>query len=239
MFRRLFALRTHKGSLLPCMPLLAGLAAPLLAQSDYATPYAFNAFAGSGIAGYADATGTAAQFDRPYGLALDSSGTLYVADRGNQIIRKVTAAGVVTTVAGTVGISGSTDATGTAAQFSQPGGLTVGSGGDIYVADTGNQLIRKIGTGGVVTTLAGAAGTAGSTNGTGTTAEFSQPYGIVIDSSGNLFVTELGSSTIREVTQAGVVTLFAGTAGSAGSTDGAGTVAVSITLIGTVGGSEA
>ena len=212
--------------LLRAPPRTAGLTAPLLAQSDYAKPYAFSAFAGSGLGGSADGTGTSAQLYRPYGIALDSSGTLYVADRGNQTIRKITSAGVVTTLAGTAGASGSADGTGTAAQFNQPGGVAVGSGGDLYVTDTGNSIIRKVTSAGVVTTLAGTQGTSGSTDGTGTAASFNQPFGIAVDGSGNLYVAELGNNTIRKVTQAGVVTTLAGGAATAGSTDGTGTAAL-------------
>ena len=214
-----------------------GLGAHLSAQSDYATPYTFSFYAGTpGSAGSADGTGADASFNQPYGIALDSSGNLYVADRQNDTIRKVALGGVVTTIAGKAGSAGSQDGTGTGtvnssgtitneAQFRLPCGLTTGSGGDIYVSDTINNTIRKIASGGVVTTLVGAAGEAGSTNGTGRGGLFNQPYGIAIDSAGNLYVAELGNSDIRKVTQAGVVTTLAGTAGGAGSVDATGTAA--------------
>jgi len=203
--------------------MLMGLGTPLLAQSDYATPYTFNFLAGkASSAGSADGTGTAAQFNQPYGLALDSSGNLYVADKNNDEIRMISTGGAVTTLVGTAGSPGTTDATGTAAQFSQPVGVAVASGGDIYVADSINNTIRKITSGGVVTTFAGTAGTAGSTNATGTAALFNQPYGVAVDGSGNVYVAELGNDTIRMITSAGVVTTLAGTPGSAGSANGTG-----------------
>jgi len=203
-----------------------GPGTPLAAQSDYATPYSFSFLAGSaGSAGSADGTGAAALFKDPYGLALDSSGNLYVADKANDTIRMVTASGVVTTLAGTAGTFGTMDGTGAAAQFNQPVGLAVASGGVIYVADSSNHTIRKIASGGVVTTLAGAPGRAGYVDATGLSAEFNQPYGIAIGGSGNLYVTELGNNTIRMVTPGGVVTTVAGTSGSPGSVDGTGTSA--------------
>jgi len=208
---------------------LLGLGTPLAAQSDYATPYTFNFLAGTpGSSGSLDGTGAAALFDQPYGVALDSSGNLFVADKGDHTIRMITSAGVVTTIAGTAGSSGTTDGTGSAARFNGPTGVAVGSGGAIYVADSINNTIRKIASaaGGVVTTLAGAAGTAGSTNGTGTAATFNQPYGVAIDSSGNVYVAEFGNNLIRMVTQGGVVTTVAGTAGVTGSADGTSTAAM-------------
>jgi len=204
------------------LPLLMGLGTPLLAQSNYATPYTFTFLAGKGSVGSANGTGSAAQFDQPYGLALDSSGNLYVADKANDEIRMISTGGVVTTLAGAAGSPGTTDATGTAAQFSQPTGVAVASGGDIYVADSVNNTIRKITSGGVVTTFAGKAGTAGTTDATGTSALFNQPYGVAVDGSGNVYVAELGSDTIRMITSGGVVTTLAGTAGSAGSVNGTG-----------------
>src|SRR5215470_10182099 len=117
----------------------------------------------------------AARFNSPSGVAVDSAGNVYVADQGNDTIRKVTAAGVVTTLAGTAGITGSADGTGAAARFNAPFGVAVNGAGIVYVADSFNQTIRKITAAGVVTTLAGSAGVRGSADGTGAAARFSDP----------------------------------------------------------------
>jgi len=150
--------------------------------------------------GSADGIGTAASFNGPYGVAVDGSGNLYVADTGNETIRKITPAGVVTTLAGTAGIAGSADGTGAAARFNEPVKLTVDRWGTVYVADTNNNTIRKITHAGVVTTLAGVAGVHGSADGTGSAATFYAPVGLAADSSGNLYVGDAGNSTIRKIT---------------------------------------
>jgi len=186
----------------------------------------------AGTAGSADGTGAAALFNRPHGLAVDSSGTnLYVADKNNHTIRRIViASGVVTTLAGTAGTAGNADGTGTAATFSQPGGLVINSGGTILYVSTrnGNNIRRIVIATGVVTTLAGStAGTAGSTDGTGTAATFRQPKGLAVDSSGtNLYVADRGNHTIRQIViGSGVVTTLAGTAGTLGNVDGTGAAA--------------
>jgi len=205
------------------LPLLLGLGAPLSAQVNYATPYAFQVLAGlAGNAGSTNGTGSAARFNRPYGMAVDSSGNVYVADRGNAVIRKITPAGVVTTIAGTAGVVGSVDGTGTAALFNDPSGLAVDSTGNVYVADTGNNTIRKITPAGVVSTPVGTPGTSGSADGTGPAATFSNPYGVAVDGSGNLYVTDTGNDTIRKITSGGTSSTFAGSAGGVGSADGTG-----------------
>jgi secreted PhoX family phosphatase len=140
----------------------------------------------------------------------------------NHLIRKITSGGVVTTLAGQAGVTGSTDGTGTAASFYYPTGVAVDTSGNIYVADNDNNLIRKITSGGVVTTLAGQAGVTGSTNGTGNAASFHSPQGIAVDTSGNVYVADAGNNLIRKITSGGVVTTFAGS-GSPGSTNGTGT----------------
>ena len=129
----------------------------------------------AGNAGSADGTGSAARFNFPGGVAVDSAGNVYVADQVNNTIRKVTPGGVVTTLAGLAGNPGSADGTGSAARFYRPSGVAVDSAGNVYVADTNNDTIRKITPGGVVTTLAGLAGSAGSADGGGGTARFYRP----------------------------------------------------------------
>lgn len=176
--------------------------------------------AGNGTIGSTDGTETEAQFSTPGGVAVDLSGNIYVADTNNHTIRKVTALGVVTTLAGNSTTSGSADGTGTAAQFYHPGGVAVDASGNLYVADAGNNLIRRVSPSGVVTTIAGS-GTPGTANGTGTDAQFNNPTGIAVDSSGNFIIADTGSHTIRKMTPGGVVTTIAGLAGFSGSQDGA------------------
>jgi sugar lactone lactonase YvrE len=178
--------------------------------------------AGSGSQGSADGTGTAASFSGPSGVAVDGSGNVYVADKDNHLIRKITPAAVVTTFAGS-GSQGSADGTGTAATFYYPAGVAVDGSGNTYVGEEGNHLIRKITSAGVVTTLAGS-GSSGSANGTGTEASFNHPMGVAVDGSGNVYVAERSNHLIRKITSAGVVTTFAGS-GSEGSADGTGTAA--------------
>jgi sugar lactone lactonase YvrE len=162
---------------------------------------------------FADGTGSAARFNGNGGLALDAAGNLFVADWDNFLVRRVTAAGVVTTLAGSPGSAGSTDGTGAAARFVNPNGLAIDTAGNVYVADWGNATIRRITPAGVVTTLAGTPGSPGSADGTGAAARFSLPTGVAVDSAGNVYVADQGNNTIRRITPAGVVTTLAGSAG--------------------------
>ena len=206
--------------------LVAAFAAgSLLAQSTYNPAYAFSTLAGSSSLGSTNGTGSAARFYKPTGVAVDSAGIVYVADSVNNTIRKITAGGVVTTLAGKAGSKGSVNGTGSAARFYKPTGVAVDSAGNVYVADTSNQTIRKITSGGVVTTLAGTAGIQGSTDGTGSTARCYLPNGVAVDSAGTVYVADSSNNIIRKITSLGVVTTLAGTAGSKGSTDGTGSVA--------------
>ncbi|MBV5343629.1 putative Ig domain-containing protein, partial [bacterium] len=170
-----------------------------------------------GTAGSTDGTGTAASFNYPSGLDVDAAGNIYVADYGNNKIRKITPAGVVSTFAGT-GTSGSTDGAGTTAKFWAPSGVALDAAGNIYVADYVNHKIRKITPAGVVSTLAGT-GTAGSTNGTGTAASFNYPSGLAVDAAGYVYVSDQHNLKIRKITPAGVVSTLAGS-GTLGSTNG-------------------
>ncbi|MCB1134021.1 MAG: hypothetical protein KDN05_23080, partial [Verrucomicrobiae bacterium] len=159
------------------------------------------------------------------GLVLDASGNLYVCDTGNHTIRKITPAGAVTTVAGSAGLTGTTNANGSSARFNSPRGITIDAAGNLYVADTGNHAIRKIATNGDVTTFAGLAGTSGSTDASGTSARFSSPKDITIDASGTFHVADSGNHTIRKITSSGVVSTVGGLAGTSGSTVGNGSAA--------------
>lgn len=159
------------------------------------------------------------QFGFPNGIAADSNGNLYVTDKQNHVVRKITPAGTVSTLAGKPGVSGDVDGTGSAALFRYPHGITF-SGGALYVTDFQNSVIRKITLDGTVTTVAGAAEQAGSVDGPGLRARFKQPAGISSDSSGNLYVTDSGNYTIRKISPGGDVTTLAGLAGAQGSVDG-------------------
>ncbi len=176
----------------------------------------------AGFFGSADGTGAAAQFNHPYGLAIDAAGNLYVADTQNSTIRLVTIAGAVSTLAGLPGNYGSVDGTGSAARFFFPYSIAVDASGTLYVADSLNHTIRKVTPGGSVTTFAGHSGVAGSRDDTGLLAQFNQPCGIAVDATGNVFVSDTSNNTIREITPAGVVTTLAGLPGSSGSADGSG-----------------
>ena len=147
-----------------------------------------------------DGQGSAATFDFPHGLALDGSGNILVADTGNNLIRKVTPAGQVSTVAGQVLVRGSADGPAAFATLFHPAGLAVAASGTIYVADTLNGTIRVISPSGVVTTLAGAPLWPGSADGVGRAAAFNHPSGIDVDPAGNLFVADTLNDTIRKIT---------------------------------------
>jgi serine/threonine protein kinase/tetratricopeptide (TPR) repeat protein len=184
----------------------------------------------AGSAGNADGTNSTARFNHPCGIAVDSATNLYVSDANSDTIRKVTPVGtnwVVTTIAGKAGVAGSVDGTNSAARFGADlGGPAVDSAGNVFVADYGNDTIRKVspvGTNWVVTTLAGLAGSAGSADGTNSMARFKEPNDVKVDSAGNLYVADLLNDTIRKVTPVGtnwVVTTLVGKAGVEGCADG-------------------
>jgi sugar lactone lactonase YvrE len=174
----------------------------------------------AGQYGSDDGTGANARFFELSGVAVDGSGNVYVADTGNYTIRKVTPAGVVSTLAGMARQSGSADGTGAAARFNNPNSVAVDRSGNVYVADTNNNTIRKITPAGVVSTIAGSAGQDGNVDGAGAVARFNYPRGIDVNGYGNIYVADTGNNTIRMVTPAGVVSTVVGVPGRDGTLPG-------------------
>ncbi len=195
--------------------------------------YDFTTIAGLATnSGSANGTNNVARFNKPRGIAADSDGNVYVTDYYNNTIRKVTPVGtnwVTTTIAGLAGPSGIADGTNSDARFYLPFGIALDGSGNLYVADAYNQTIRKItpvGTNWVVSTIAGLASTTGSADGTNSDARFYYPYGITVDTNGNVYVTDFDNNTIRKITPVGttgtnwVTTTIAGTVTNIGSADG-------------------
>jgi len=171
-------------------------------------------------AGYTDGNGSQAKFNRPWGITLDGSKNVLVADYSNHRIRHVTPAGVVSTLVGE-GTAGFADGMSNKAKFNYPRGITMDKAGNIYVADGLNHRIRKISQAGVVSTIAGS--TSGYADGSGTSATFYFPTEVTLDATGNIFVTDQYNHRIRKVSTAGEVTTIAGN-GQAGFADGVGTL---------------
>jgi sugar lactone lactonase YvrE len=185
--------------------------------------------AGSGTTGifgggFADGAGNVALFHAPTNLVYDAARSIiYVSDWDNHRIRKVTLAGVVSTFAGD-GFPGNTNGTGTGARFTQPRGIALDALGNVYIADAGNNLIRKITPSGAVTTFAGS-GSPSYADGQGASAAFNSPLGVAVDNAGNVYVADWGNSKIRKITPGGMVTTLAGKSGAFIFMDGPGTIA--------------
>jgi sugar lactone lactonase YvrE len=177
-----------------------------------------------GLPGSTDGTGIGARFNNPNGLALDLAGNLVVADTGNHTIRRVTQGGVVTTLAGSPGLSGSADGT-ALARFNGPFGLAVDATGGVYIADTQNHTIRFLAVNGTVSTFAGTALSPGLVNGPGASARFVEPNGLALAPNGTLYVADYGNSCIRAISPAALVTTFSGQGGLPGFLDGGATTA--------------
>ena len=180
--------------------------------------------AGSGTAGFSgdSSAATAAQLNTPADVAPDGAGNLYITDRGNERIRKVDSAGVISTVAGsgTAGFSGDGGAA-TAAQLNEPYGVAVDSSGNLYIAEWNNNRIRKVNSAGVISTVAGT-GTAGFSGdgGAATAAQLSNPQDVALDAAGNLYIADVNNNRIRKVNSAGVISTVAGTGTAGFSGDG-------------------
>jgi hypothetical protein len=175
--------------------------------------------------------GANVRFSLPSGVAVDNSGYVYVADSGNYTIRKISPLELASTFAGLAGVSGTNDGVGNIARFA--GGedglgfdVAVDTAGNVYVAESRNQTIRKIAPTGVVTTIAGSAKNSGSVDGTNGAARFNNPYSVAVDASSNLYVADAFNNEIRKIRPVGtnwVVTTIAGSVNNSGSTDGVGT----------------
>ena len=170
-----------------------------------------------------DGPALSARFFNPHGLAVDDEGTIYIADRYNHTIR-IISQGFVTTLAGTPGVNGYRDGTGAGALFNEPWGLCIGNDGNVYVADTRSNRIRKVTPEGVVTTVAGS-GNYGTTDGFGLSATFGNPTGIEMDDNGNLYIADHLTHIIRRISPTGQVTTVAGTPYVPGDQDGTGRAA--------------
>lgn len=164
--------------------------------------------AGDGNPGFVDGNAGSARFNLPFGICMDKSGNIFVADGGNNCIRKITVAGIVSTYAGN-GTAGYADGAGSIAKFSSPSDLCIDDSGNVYVSDFKNHRIRKISQAGMVSTIAGS-GTAGYMNGSAATAQFNYPRGICTDNQGNLYIGDSWNHRIRKVDNAGNVSTYAG-----------------------------
>ncbi len=204
-------------------------------------------WAGSGFKGSSDGVGLAASFSTVAALVADGAGGVMVADgglvrmtavsptqnagllhdpnAGNGLLRQVAADGTVTTRAGRTARVGADNGSGSAATFNRPFGVVADSAGNVYVADTGNHVIRRIDRFGLVSTLAGQAGVPGAADGTGSVARFKEPRALALAADGSLWVADHGNHLLRRVAANGAVSTVAGSAGVQGSADGSGSVA--------------
>jgi hypothetical protein len=180
---------------------------PLLLCSILNAQNIVSTYAGNGTPGFLNGDTATARFRSPFGLCADGNGNIYIADAGNNCIRMISAAGVVTTIAGT-GTAGYQDGPAATAMFNSPSDLCIDVNGNIYVSDFQNQRIRKISSG-MVTTVAGS-GTAGYFDAFDTVAQFNYPRGICVDLVGNIYVGDSWNHRIRKIDFLGNVTTYAG-----------------------------
>jgi len=195
----------------PVAPWLLFLALAIASGADGEPGLRVRTLAGpGGGAGHRDASGRNARFASPVRLGAGCDGALVLADASNHTIRRISDDGAATTLAGSPYVRGASDGTSASALFDGPEGIAVAPDCSIWVADTGNNTIRRIASSGVVSTIAGAAGSVGPNDGTGSSARFDRPVDIAFDPvSGDAFVVDAGNVSIRRVTQGGKVTTLA------------------------------
>ena len=190
--------------------------------------------AGNCRTGYLGDSGNAlnAELNNPQGIALDALGNLYIADQGNQVIRKVTPSGIITTFAGngTAGYSGD-NGQATGAELNSPQGVVVDPAGNVYIADSGNHRIRMVNTSGIITTIAGSSspGTGGD-GGAATAATFTDPTNLALDSKGDLYITDTGASVVRMINTSGTISHIAGTGSATYNGDGQPAVSAALSV---------
>lgn len=169
--------------------------------------------AGNGVHGYAGNGGlsTSAELDDPTFVTIDATGNLYIADTHNNVVRKVTTSGIITTIAGiyTAGFAGD-NGPATSAKLDYPTCVVVDHSGNIYIADEQNRRVRKINTAGIITTIAGGGSGVGD-GGPATSAALQAPYGIALDDTGNIYIGDRDDYRVRKVDTFGIITTFAGT----------------------------
>lgn len=159
--------------------------------------------------GYVDGQGVQVRFTAPEGVVVDGVGNVFVTEPTLHVIRKITPDGMVSTLAGLGQTQGAADGQGSGARFSWPWGLALDNAGNLLVADAGNHLIRRVTPAGVVITLAGKPGVAGSSDGVGGQARFDTPFDVAVDSFGNIYVADLGNAALRVITPGGMVATYA------------------------------
>ncbi|MFH1352591.1 MAG: LamG-like jellyroll fold domain-containing protein [bacterium] len=206
--------------------LLLGIAVFIFGFQNLCADYIITTVAGTGSSGYSGDGGsaTSAQLNLPCGVTADDSGNVYIADRNNHRVRKVNTSGTITTIAGngSAGYSGD-GGTATSAQLYFPFGVAVDSSGNVYIADYGNNRIRKINTSGIITTIAGnGSGGYSGDDGSATSAQLYYPAGVAVDGSGNIYIADYYNHRIRKVDLSGYITTIAGN-GSAGYSGDGGT----------------
>ncbi|RZL19715.1 MAG: hypothetical protein EOO89_02480 [Pedobacter sp.] len=190
-----------------------------------AIPYGQVSTLAGSSSGRQDGQGAAAKFMEPTGVCTDLAGNIYVADSYNHLIRKITPAGLVSTIAGT-GVRGRNNGNSVDATFDTPFGVMADQNGNVFVADAGNNQIRKITAGGLVSVYAGnQLGRAGAKDGTGGTESFTLPESMVFDELGNMYVADTENHSIRKITPNVEVTTFSGYLGVEGDAEGQGSVA--------------